>query len=530
MRRPVNHILSEQTTAAPSLKHYLILCAFTAAWIDFSHVHRTANSDTLLFSITSRYAWTPFFWEQDRIGMLVPLLTSVSTDPLITLLLQTAITTFMALALPFVLIEIVYPRPGGRLGAVLANALMLAQAPARIRENLLLECCYPQAMFLGCVGLIILGRRDRPAWWRYPASFILFVVAHWVYLGVSVWLMPLAFWVAVIRPGVAFKGPRDLLIRLVRFFPGWASLLLLSGAVGIGLWFMSLANEAAQGRIEPTSREALPLAEWPDSWTQFWIRLESWPGARTWEFASLAVALAGALGMMIPRNRPGYSLSAACLVLIIVGATEYLFMGTREWPSRNEYHLRYIIGAIVCAQLVLALLATAWLDRWAGASGRWTAFVAAGAVLIVSATIQYGLPALSNPRTDLDARYGAQAAELLEAHVDAIGGDYWTVWPLYFYAGVLTSPNDPPYPITFRSSIFRPRWERTHPQGLRVAIRADSSKDKEEFLAAVKHQGLSDPVKVGVKGHFEIYFTRPKNVMKQSSGRHLISTKRTSLM
>src|SRR6185312_412979 len=101
----------------------------------------------------------------------------------------------------------------------------------------------------------------------------------------------------------------------------------------------------------------------------------------------------GALGAIVPRNLPGRSLPTACLILLIVGATEFLFMGTREWPTRNEHHFRYILGSLVCLQLMLALIATGWLDRWACGRGRWAAFIAAGVLLIISATIQYGFPA-----------------------------------------------------------------------------------------------------------------------------------------
>lgn len=504
----------------PTLRHYLLLCAIVALWIDFSHVHSTLNSDTLLFTIIARYEWTPFFWEQDRIGMFVPLLTTWCPNPLATLLIQTAISTFMGLALPLLLVEIVYPRPASRLGVVLANALMLALAPVRVRNNLLFECCYPQAMFLGCAGLLILGNRDRPSWWRYPMGFGLFVLAHWVYLGVSVWLMPLAFWNAVIRPGVGVSGLRDLVAQRIRFFSGWASMLLLGGAFGLGMWFMTLANEAAGGRIEPTPSGGLPASEWRYSWINFSNRLDAWPGMMAWKSTVVGLSLIGLFGMISQRCRPGYSLLASCFVLSIAGGTEFLFMGTREWPVKNEYHFRYILGSIVCVQVILGLLATAPLCRWAVGSGRWFAFLAAGLILIAAATVQYGFPSPGTPRADLDEQHGAAADEVRAAKVDAIGGDYWTVWPLYLYAGVASSTgNDPPYPIAFRSGIFRPRWEATHPNGLRVAVPSNSAQERQEFFRAALEQGLSEPIKIATHGRFDIYSTRPLAIASATPSR-----------
>ena len=442
--------------------------------------------------------------------MFVPLLSTWCTDPLITLLIQTGITAFLGLALPLFLVEIVYPRPAGRVGAMLANALMLAMAPDRVRENLLFECCYPQAMCLGCAGLLVLGKRDRPRWWRYPIALGLFVIAHWVYLGACVWLMPLAFWNAVVRPGTRPRGWRDFLFRLYRFFPGWSALLLLVVALGLGLCFMTLANEAAQGRIAATSTDSLPPSEWADAWASFWDRLQAWPGMPRWEQTAIGLAVAGLVAMIVFRRRPGSAMLAACLVLGIVGATEYFFMGTRGWPTINEYHLRYILGSIVCVEVILSIIAVAPFEPWAAGSGRCFVFALATAAILAGAVRQYGFPSPATPRSDLDEKYGAVSAEIRAARVDAIGGDYWTVWPLFLYMGIApSSDREPPYPLTFRARVFQTRWEATHPNGLHVAVLANSGKEREEFINAARDLGLETPVLISRQGRLDIYFTRP---------------------
>ena len=141
---------ADTAPGGPGLRHYLLLYAAVALWIDFGHVHRWHHSDTILFSVASLYGWTPFFWQQDRVGLFVPLLTSWCPDPLANLLMQSWATVFLGLAAPLLLAEVVCPRPAGRLAATLAGALMLALAPDRVRDNLLIECYYPQAIALGC--------------------------------------------------------------------------------------------------------------------------------------------------------------------------------------------------------------------------------------------------------------------------------------------------------------------------------------------------------------------------------------------
>src|SRR4051812_27030057 len=67
---------------------YLLLCAAAALWIDLGTLHRLQHGDSLLPVLVSLQRWTPFFWEQDRYGMLIPLLARPVTNPLGNLLVQ----------------------------------------------------------------------------------------------------------------------------------------------------------------------------------------------------------------------------------------------------------------------------------------------------------------------------------------------------------------------------------------------------------------------------------------------------------
>ncbi|HXD87871.1 MAG TPA: hypothetical protein VN641_15365 [Urbifossiella sp.] len=486
----------------PALRHYLLVCAVAAAAIDFGRVQRSLNADAILFTVASQCDWTPFFWEQDRIGLLVPLFTSWIADPFAALLLQTGITAFMGLALPLLLMEVVYPQPAGRFGAMLASALLLAIAPDRVRGNLLFECTYPQAMFLGCVGLLILGRGDRPRWWRYPLGFACFALAHWTYLGVCVWLMPLAFWIAVVRPGAPLGGIREFLLRLVRYFPGWSSLLLLGGAAALGWWFSTLADGSA------SYDAALPVREWPRSWFVIGCTFLHWPDMERWLIVAGTLAVAGSIATIAPRFRPGCALPAAAFVLAIVAATEFAFIGTRQWPSRNENHFRYILGAIAAIETLLGLMATAPLARLANRRP-WITFAAAATLLFTGAVVQYGFPMPGARRGELDELHGVWLT-LRDANVDAIGGQYWVVWPAYLYLRIAAEPGEiVPYPMAFRGSTFRKKWERTHPHGMRVAILADSRKEKKELDVAARRYHFSKPVFLERFGRFDLYFVEP---------------------
>ena len=69
--------------------------------------------------------------------------------------------------------------------------------------------------------------------------------------------MPLALGTLVLRPGVPAPKAREFVCRMIRYFPGWASLLLLFGAFLIGTWFMHLAREGSIRIIVVTPPEGL---------------------------------------------------------------------------------------------------------------------------------------------------------------------------------------------------------------------------------------------------------------------------------
>src|SRR5262249_19684451 len=73
-------------------------CAAAAVVADLCHFHRSHYSDSLVPILTSLYHWTPFYWDQNRFGMLIPLLALPFRNPLWNLLFQSGLTLFAGFA------------------------------------------------------------------------------------------------------------------------------------------------------------------------------------------------------------------------------------------------------------------------------------------------------------------------------------------------------------------------------------------------------------------------------------------------
>ncbi len=504
-------------TAARPLWPFLLLNAAAAVWIAFSGIHRLHNSDSLMFSLASVYAWTPFFWEQDRVGMLVPLVASVCSDPVMNLVLQTAITAFAGLCVPLLLAELVYPHPVGRVAATFANALMLLLAPDRVRENFLYECYYPLAMALGCAALLILGRGPGwPRWWRIVLAALLFILACWVYLGIPLWLGPLALIREWVQPREPWPNNRwQRLLRPAFHARTVLGCSLLVAAFGLGMVWMNMARAANPDLIPPTPQSGLPSEEWTESWYWFLEHFTRLPGMAAWTYTLLTAAGIGLAvtlrAFVVNRRRPGFPILAAVPILLVPAAAEFLFIGTRAWTAANDHHPRYLLGSLESLQTLLALFALLPLAESAAGHRGWVLAGLAAIALFAAATARYGFPSPDRPRQELDALTGQWTADLIEADVDAVGGDYWTSWPAVYHVNLVRREKGDARVfcgVILRGRVLLRASGYNDKKELRVASRNDG-KERAEFFAAATVCGFATPVKIGDHGPFEIYRIRP---------------------
>ena len=69
-----------------------------AVLVNASEIQQFHNSDTVLVSFVSIDHWLPFYWDDNRYGMPLPLLASFIKDYQLNLLFQTQLTVFAAFA------------------------------------------------------------------------------------------------------------------------------------------------------------------------------------------------------------------------------------------------------------------------------------------------------------------------------------------------------------------------------------------------------------------------------------------------
>ncbi len=406
----------------------LAAVALAAALIDLGGLHRLEHGDSIVPVLVSLQRWTPFYWDQERYGMLVPLLALPFRDPLWNLLVQRLLLAAAGLGAVVLLARHVLAGRDWPLAGALAAGGLLAAAPAPWLFEYLFDQPYGLSLALAAAGLAVAEPRGdgRRSWPRVAWGGLLVAAAHWVNAATGILLLALA---AARAAADRLEGEdrRTIWSRLL-----WDGALLAAG-LAAGQAFLRLypllAHQPLRLDVAP-----LPLSALPGAWTTFLGN--AWRGAGGWPAVLCAAAAAGAaLLALAPLRRylPGALLRAAAL---LAAALAYaLFAGSLRWVEENAFHWRYLAPAAVLVHLAAASLLAepfARLRRTARPVG-----LAALVLVPVAALAAAGRPSLALVRADLDAAAGRLTPDVLAARCDLVAGDYWSVWPAVFHASLV---------------------------------------------------------------------------------------------
>ncbi|HEY1913665.1 MAG TPA: hypothetical protein VGG73_22245 [Vicinamibacterales bacterium] len=409
------------------------LVGVMAAWMAGGPFHIWHSSDSLIPILVSLQRWTPFYWAQDRYGMLVPLLAIPVRDPLMNLLLQGWVMTVAGLLAPFLMARCVTSDPHRWfIAGATANLLLLALAQINVQFDWLVVQPYGLSLSLAAVAIVI---AQRPGRFNLTASVVLMVLAHWVNLSVFV----------VIGAMILLRRPLS-----------WRALASATIGVTTGDALTSLTDVHTPSTL-------LSPREWPHAWSQLLASVLT-PLNHTVLFVIAVAATAGAIVLFLRRaERRAVEMAA---VLLATGMVHWLVTGTSSWVQINLYFPRYLYPSVAMAALAVGIIASALLEEWR----RWTPPILATA-LVALTIVDYGRPSLTALRTSLDKKFGAMTSDVLTSGAAVIGGDYWTVWPAVFHANLALYRQDRRavvYALAFRSEITNPLWT-TRMTDIRVA-------------------------------------------------------------
>jgi len=299
------------------------VCVAAALWIDSAGFHRPHDRDSIVPVMVSLYRWIPFYWEQDRLGMLVPLLAIPFRSPLANLLVQSAVNASCGLAAFFLSARYVMREGWIFTGAVSAAGFLWFNTKQALFQYLGSAQPYGVGLCLGLAGLLLLenAKRSRPL--RISASLIFLLAASWVDAAVIFVLLPLVLFRCYLDGSV----PTTFMLRAKRC-------LNSNVALALALIFLSFLSSYVFSGIVSSSAA---YGDWPYSpmqpwrWPAVWIEF----GKTAWsEYLSqgdgIVMALLLVMGVLLRlwRSLRTHAPNSAAANLLISSLISFLLMGS----------------------------------------------------------------------------------------------------------------------------------------------------------------------------------------------------------
>ncbi|MBF5045590.1 hypothetical protein FGE12_24495 [Aggregicoccus sp. 17bor-14] len=437
------------------------------------------HGDSLVPALVSLYDWEPFYWEQDRFGMLVPLLVWPIRHPLGNVIAQFAVASFFTLLGPLLVSRFLLRGRSWLWAGLAADVLLLCGLPHRWAFEWLLGQPYGVSMGLGFLGLVLLDPegRDRPSA-RDALGFGAMCLASWVSPSTTLVLGL----VIVAREVLAGHTPRHALRNLL-----WLLLPTIAQAVLMG----QLARLARYAGVTKTG--LAPTSDWVPAWRTLGDNFHQiW-----WDWAlavSVALVLVGLLAWARRRVRHA---SLGGLGLLAAAICYFVLLGALTWLKMNLYGVRYLIPVVALWAAGACVLAVGRVE-WTLSPRR------AGALLVALAGMLYlrfGPPSYAEVYRTLDTSLGGYSDELTRNHATHMLGDYFLVWPTVFHINWKRYESGDPTPfwgLTHRSQSNRNRWRGLPQHSLRIAV----LKTDPQVPAYLQMLGYTTAVQVGESERF----------------------------
>jgi hypothetical protein len=464
--------------------------------VTLSQFHAQQHADSLVPILVSLYDWTPYYWDQDRFGMLVPLMSRPIGDPFVNLLTQTFVTVSCGIGALWAIAGYYLKAPA--LAAALGIAVFVTTAPLGFQFTYLGTAHpYNVSLLLAFVALSInpaCARSGRTL--LAVVQLLLLATATWVNAAILLLLIPLVSLSIAMQPiaePASFGGRLVRCLQRVIFNP---SVIALVSLLVLSTMLQRLAPVRTTWIVvpEPVRWFGLLAAFGASAISQIGIGPLVWVNGVATTIA-VWVSVYGYDGQLLRR------LAATSLALLAYGSLmAVLFFG------RGRY---FIPGVILFQAMVWVFLVGSLRFRTTiSQRARPVVLVLICAVAVSGTIFRYGWPSSDSARTALMNGPGSYGRQVLDAGATHVIGDYWTVWPAVFQANVLLNErgirNRTIWGITDRGRVTEWQWRAEDESRMLLAGKVGDP----EIRKYLKEFGLDDFYEVGRSGDLSLFQRR----------------------
>ena len=427
-----------------------------------SPYHRIMNPDTMMVYFSSLIRWTPYFWGQDRYGMLLPLLTSWLDDPYWTIILQNTFHSACSILCFFLLPKLLFPRSNFLATGLLSLALFIGFSGTLNLFNFFTPWqIYTPGLLLGLVSLLVLQR-------SFLGAFLLMGLAQWACFSTGILLGLLILFQQI------GGNKSNLRIQFSLLFK--KRLVLIGSAMVAGILFQ--VHYLTHQTSSYASNDLLQIVY---GWT--WL-IDSYiqsPLASNWLLVGPLFLASAAMLVVAYKNPEAYrkvgdrqtmavaAMLAILFYIVIVGGS--VFARSMGFPQRYLIPA-LIVWSVIWSAVLLEYIKTLQWDLFS--PGNHASKLAA--LLIVLLTIfRFGLPSVEGSRNSIQQAIEPKYKSFAEHQCTHALGFYYVTWPAYFYT--LLNEEKAIWPITHRSEVIKDMWAPTITQNSRICYWKDYEED-----------------------------------------------------
>jgi len=453
----------------------LAVVAFAAIWIDLGPIHWYHHADSLLPVLASLTKWTPFYWHQNRLGALVPLLALPFRDPMVNLFVQAGLNSFFGLLAIFLAARYVGGRRRWIISGAIAGLLLVCWERTRVFNYLIAHHEYGSALGLGFAALLLISKEDgRRGRLRFALGLGCLFCALWVNYATAIalgavvvwkWLFSGSFgadWRSLRSAGLprglkslAQKEPVKILLMIAGVLILWLGLSL----------FTSHRQDFAKLNLGSGQWKAYATLA-ANTWQHFlsgWL----WKG---W-MAVFLVALISLFSRAGRRALRASAIAAGCLS--VAALCHFAALGILDWVAHNGFNPRYATTSVIMLQCALAVFAG--MQWYAVLGDRKASIVAAGLLIAMAVAVILNFGPLSprGVRAILDKRFGTYTNDVLTSGCTHICGNSWIVWPAVFHVNMVLHEQGSRrrvWGITERSEPTQDKWRTIPMEQWKVAV------------------------------------------------------------
>jgi hypothetical protein len=413
----------------------LLLLSFLVAT---SHTSMAAhNADSLIPVFVSLERWTPFYWGQDRFGMLLALIAVPVQDSFSNLVLQNSASVLLFLLGVFSVHHCLRCRAALPL-TLLSLAFIIVTSPSVI-FLMLFTTNQSYAPALGLCGIAVWCSTSADAAKRLLTGPLV-ILAAWTNVGVALFVL---FYAAALM----FKPWSRCSARLMA---AWSAT-----GIGIHLWMQAFVSTQTTVIGRPLWSDAPLLL------SRFFMDLYHMGGGVFWTIllASWLVAWWSATKRpaVWPAARDG--LTSALIAGIIYGVAMALLASGLPRHMMAAVPVLYVVPFVVMAKSLPQVPSAAKL-------------FAGPAILLLALFV--GVQSPREARRELTDVLGqGLQGNLYGQRVVAVTGDYWSVWHAVFATNLVHEQfggSRPVLPIAQRGEILRDRWRVALLPGAPIAV------------------------------------------------------------